>query len=298
MSEPQQRRARQLAFILTMHTRDRALQMITKLSDPANEFEIWRRFLEEWEPAHRGRYRAMLMQLLQFPFMGDRGQALEEWDRLVRQYEAQSSETLQDTIKVAILAHNPQDPELRRHVGLNATRLQGYDALKSEWQAMHQAYRQWSIAEGNDTTPMEVDALMKSKGKNKGKNKGQRQRQRQRKRQRQRVRARTRRRNIRHVEARRKGRTRKDCPKFSAWLAEKKTVGQEQSANSIEEDGWIFALDHEHEELCELITIDSGASVHVCPPDDGQESGLLKSGKTRPLLTASGAAQGELTPST
>ena len=107
MNEPQKRLARQLAFMLTMRTKDRALQMITKLSDPANGFEIWRRFLEEWEPAHRGRYRAMLMQLLQFPFVGDRGQALEEWERVVRQYEAQSSETLQDTIKAAILAHNP-----------------------------------------------------------------------------------------------------------------------------------------------------------------------------------------------
>ena len=71
-----------------------------------------------------------------------------------------------------------------------------------------------------------------------------------------------------------KGHARKDCAKFSAWLAEKKTVGHEQSANSIEEDEWIFALDHEHEELCELIMIDSDASVHVCPPDHGQENGL------------------------
>ena len=82
------------------------------------------------------------MQLLQFPFTGDGGQALEEWERLVRQYETQSSDTLQDTIKAAILAHNPQNPEWRRHVGLNATRLQEYEALKSEWKAMHQAYRQ------------------------------------------------------------------------------------------------------------------------------------------------------------
>ena len=104
--------------------------------------------------------------------MGDRGQALEEFERHVRQYEAQSSDTLQDTIKAAILAHNPQDPEWRRHVGLNATRLQGYDALKSEWKATHQAYRQWGIADGNDTTPLEFDTLMKGKGKNKGKAKG------------------------------------------------------------------------------------------------------------------------------
>ena len=143
MNEPQKRRARQLAFMLTMHTKDRALQMITKLSDPANGFEIWRLLVEEWEPAHSGRYRAMLMQLLQFPSVGDRGQALEEWERFARQYEAQSSNTLQDTIKAAILAaHNPQDPEWRRRVGLNATRLQGYEALKSEWKAMHQASRQ------------------------------------------------------------------------------------------------------------------------------------------------------------
>ena len=172
MNEPQKRRARQLAFILTMHTKGRALQMITKLSDPPNGFEIWRRFLGEWEQEHRGRYRAMLMQLLQFPFVGHRGQALEEWERLVRQCEAQSSDTLQDTIKAAILAHNPQDQEWRRHVGLNATRLQGYEALKSEWKAMHQAHRQWDKADGNDTTPMEVDALMKGKGKNKGNGKG------------------------------------------------------------------------------------------------------------------------------
>ena len=47
MNEHQKRRARQLAFMLTMHTKDRALQMITKLSDPANGFEIRRRFQEE-----------------------------------------------------------------------------------------------------------------------------------------------------------------------------------------------------------------------------------------------------------
>ena len=86
-----------------------------------------------------------------------------------------------------------------------------------------------------------------------------------------------------------KGHKRKDCPKFSAWLAEKKTAGHEQSANSIEEDKWILALDHEHEELCELIMIDCGASVHVCPLDHGQENGLRKSSKTKPLWTASGA---------
>ena len=234
MNEPQKRRARQLAFMLTMHTKDRALQMITKLSDPANGLEIWRSFLEEWEPAHRGRYRAMLMQLLQFPFVGDRGQAWEGWERLVRQYEAQSSDTLQDTIKVATLAHNPQDPEWPRHVGLNATRLQGYEALKSEWKAMHQAYRQWGTGDGNDTTPMEVDALMKGKGKNKGKGKGEEKgkdkgKEKSKGKSKDKPKERTTDTlNVKCLFCKEKGHNRKECPKFSAWLAEKKTVGHEQ----------------------------------------------------------------------
>ena len=73
----------------------------------------------------------MLMQLLQFPFAGDRGQALEEWERLVRQYE-------------------------------------GYDALRVERKAVHQAYKQWSMADGNEATPVEIDALAKGKARRTG----------------------------------------------------------------------------------------------------------------------------------
>ena len=50
MSDVQKKRAKQLAFMLMLHTKNRATQMITRLSDPVNGLEIWRRFLEEWEP--------------------------------------------------------------------------------------------------------------------------------------------------------------------------------------------------------------------------------------------------------
>ena len=163
--------------------------------------------------------------------------------------------------------------------------------LSKEWKAMHQAYRRWSIADGNDTTPMEIDALMQGKGKNKGKGKGKDKGE-------DKCKAQSKDKvnegtsdtsNGKCSFCKAKGHTRKDCLKFSARLAEKKTVGHEQSAKSIEEDGWIFALNQEHEELCELIMIDSGASVHVCPSHHGQQNELRKSSKTRPLLTASGA---------
>ena len=133
MNDAREKRVEQLAFMLMMHTKNRAIQMITRLSDPVNGLEIWRRFLEEWEPVNRGRYRAMLMQLLQCPLMGNRGQALEQCECPVRQYEAQNVDTVRDTIKAAILAHNPQDSEWSRYVRLSATRLQEYDALNSIW---------------------------------------------------------------------------------------------------------------------------------------------------------------------
>ena len=52
MNDAREKRAKQLAFMLMMHTKDRAIQMITRLSDPVNGLEIWRRFLQEWEPVN------------------------------------------------------------------------------------------------------------------------------------------------------------------------------------------------------------------------------------------------------
>ena len=46
MSDVRKKRAKQLAFMLVIHTKNRAIQMNTRLSDPVNGLEIWRRFLE------------------------------------------------------------------------------------------------------------------------------------------------------------------------------------------------------------------------------------------------------------
>ena len=73
MSDARKKRVKQLAFMLMMHTKNRAIQMITRLSDPVNGLEIWRRFLAEWEQVNRGRYRAMVMQLLQRLLTRSRG---------------------------------------------------------------------------------------------------------------------------------------------------------------------------------------------------------------------------------
>ena len=167
MNDARKKRVEHLVFMLMMHTKNRATQTITRLSDPVDGLEIWRRFQEEWERVNRGRYRAMLMQLLQFPFVGDRGQALEEWERPVRQYEAQNVDTLRDTIKAAILAHNPQDSEWCRYVRLSATRLQEHDAHKSMWKQKGKSKRK-----GKGKGKRKCKEKSKRKSKEKSKRKG------------------------------------------------------------------------------------------------------------------------------
>ena len=213
MSDARKKRVKQLAFMLMVHTKNRAIQMITRLSDPVNGLEIWRRSLEEWEAVKRGRYRAMLMQLLQCPLTESRGQALEEWERPVRQYEAQNLDTLRDTIKAAILAHNPQDSEWCRYVRLSATRLQRNDALKSVWKEKG-----------------------KGKGKRKGKEKGK-------------IKDKSKEGTSDRSNTKCSFCKGKDCLKSLTWPAEKKTMRRE---------------------LSKLTMIDSDASVHVCPLENGQ----------------------------
>ena len=167
MSDARKKRVEQLSFM--MHTKNRAIQMITRLSDPVHGLEIWRRFLEEWEPVNGDRYRAMLMQLLQCPLMGSRGQALEECECHVRQ--AKNLDTLRDTIKAAILAHNPQDSEWCRYVRLSATRLQKYDTLKSIWKERGKSKRK-SNGKGNRKGKGKSKHRGKEKSKRKGKEKG------------------------------------------------------------------------------------------------------------------------------
>ena len=135
--------------------------MITRLSDPVSGLEIWRRFLELWEPVNRGRYRAMLMLLLQCLLMGSRGQASEWCECSVRQYEAQNADAPWDTTKAAILAHNPQDSVWCRYVRLSATRLQEYDALQSMWKE-----------KGKSKRKSKYKGKRKGKGKGKSKRKG------------------------------------------------------------------------------------------------------------------------------
>ena len=147
-----------------------------------------------------------------------RGQALEEWERLVRQYEAQNVDTLRDTIKAATLAHNPHDSEWCRCVRLSATRLQEYDALKSMWKEKGKSKRKGK-------------GKSKRKGKERGKNKDK-----------------SKEGTSDTSNAKCSFCKGNDRHKSLTWPAEKKTMSHE---------------------LSKLTMIDSDASMHVCPLNNG-----------------------------
>ena len=75
---------------------------------------------------------------------------------------------------------------------------------------------------------MEVDALTKSKERGKGKEKGRPKSKDKPKE------GTPHKSSMKCFFSDEKGHARNDCPKFSAWVAERKTVGHEPSANAIE----------------------------------------------------------------
>ena len=109
----------------------------------------------------------MLMQLLQVPFVGDRGQALEEWERLVRQYEAQSSDNASGHDQSSNTSTQPtrsRKAEARWSERDEAARVRCSRRVESDAssiQTMEHSGRERHHSNGNRT-----------KGKDKGKDKG------------------------------------------------------------------------------------------------------------------------------
>ena len=98
-------RAQKLAYMLTMFSEDRALTRIRNTNEPDNGYMIWRAFVTQWEPRVKGRFRAMLRRILAFQFEGGPlTEKLEEWERLISDYEQQTSEVISGDIKAAVLS--------------------------------------------------------------------------------------------------------------------------------------------------------------------------------------------------
>ena len=115
---------------------------------------------------------AMLTKLLRAIFPEPFVASIEAWDRSIREYQVQSSDSIAVSIKASVLSSEIENQGVREHIQLNAARLVSYDDILAEVVRISHAQRSWESVDrrpGEQPKPMEVDALGKGKGNGKGK---------------------------------------------------------------------------------------------------------------------------------
>ena len=83
----------QLYFILVMMSRGKALDKISTV-DAGDGFEAWRVYAEDYDPRIRTRRVGLLVQILTAKFGGDLSQALDQFDKLIKEYDSHDEGSL------------------------------------------------------------------------------------------------------------------------------------------------------------------------------------------------------------
>ena len=97
----------------------------------------------------------MLTSILRVELRGLLIPSIEAWERQIRDYETQSGETVPNAIMASVLCSGVQNPRVKEHLALNASRLPEYKAVREEVTKIAHAQRQWTA----DAVPMEVDSV-------------------------------------------------------------------------------------------------------------------------------------------
>ena len=217
--------------MLTMHTKDRALEMITKLSDPANGFEIRRRFLgrvgagaQRTVPSDADAVAAVSIHTEGRPWRSGSDSCGSERHRVQTRFGIRSKSQYWHTF------HSIQNGEST----LDKTRRGCRGTMLSELnrREVHKAHRQGAWRTGTRPRLWKSTRSRRARRKARIKRKAKA-RAKRRARQRQ-----TKGRSTGQVERH----ARKDCPKFTGWLAQKKDIGTRAERECIEEEGRIFAM--------------------------------------------------------
>ena len=115
----------------------------------------------------------MLMTILGAKFTDDVLGTTEGWERLIRDFEAQSTHAIPDFIKCGVLTQGMMEPAIKDHLVMHSARLTAYGLMQREVVDILRSRQAL-----NGPSPMQVDALTKAgkpkgpKG-NKGKGKGE-----------------------------------------------------------------------------------------------------------------------------
>ena len=102
----------------------------------------------------------MLLSFLSYRFTGDAPAAIEAFERCVREYEGQSIHVVPDFVKAGVVINGIEEQALRDHFVMHSARQEVFDVATAKI----------ALGTASTSSPMEVDALRRDKGKAKGKN--------------------------------------------------------------------------------------------------------------------------------
>ena len=95
-------------------------------------FETYRKLYSDFKPRVASRFVGPLTSLLATKFSSDIEQELEQFEKMVRRYDAETGKALDDTMKLGIIINGLQDSGLKDHVIRNSHRLKTYSSIKDE----------------------------------------------------------------------------------------------------------------------------------------------------------------------
>ncbi len=155
--------SRQLGYWLVQACRGQALDIVLD-AGRLEGLEARRRLHHRYASHAAGRFARQLMVLLSWDFSGDVVSELESFEHELGLYEVWSDEVMTDATKIGIVLRQLPESLLRRHMTMNAERLQGWPAFKEE---ILQVLEAQSAATG--AGPMDQEAFNKGDAKgNKG----------------------------------------------------------------------------------------------------------------------------------
>eukprot|EP00971_Amphidinium_carterae_P333931 6468960-Amphidinium_carterae.1 len=163
----------QLYYLLIMCCRDSALTRIVNVG-VSEGLLAWRALCRHHNPSSAARHASLLLDLLAFSFEGDVQARLEEYDRVVAQYESITKQRFQDDIRLGVVVRQLPEGPLRQHILLNLDRYNSYSKVKEEIIAVVRA----QSAAMSAPMPMDISAMQtkgswgKGAGKGDGKGKG------------------------------------------------------------------------------------------------------------------------------
>ena len=121
----------QLYYTLVMLLRGRPPDVCHNCGN-GEGFETYRKLYSDFKPRVASRFVGTLTSLLATKFSSDIEQELEQFEKMVRRYDAETGKALDDTMKLGIIIKGLQDSGLKDHVIRNSHRLKTYSSIKDE----------------------------------------------------------------------------------------------------------------------------------------------------------------------